>query len=188
MLDLAFVRGNLPLVEEKLRARGMDAATVLGDFQSLDMLRRERITEAEQLKAQRNALSEEVGRLKRAGQDPVAIVGETRALREKTEQLERSAAEAEEKLRTLLAGLPNLPADDVPLGKSEHDNVVVSTWGELPQFDFTPKAHWELGESLGILDMQRGAKLSGARFPVYWAQGARLERALAISANMAMAR
>jgi seryl-tRNA synthetase len=179
MLDLAFVRGNLPLVKEKLLARGMDPAAVLGDFQALDTLRRERITEAELLKAQRNALSEEVGRLKRAGQDSAVVVGETRALRERTEQLEKSAAESEETLRTLLAGLPNLPADDVPLGRSEHDNIVVSTWGEQPQFDFAPKPHWELGEALGILDMQRGAKLSGARFPVYWAQGARLERALA---------
>jgi len=179
MLDLAFVRGNLPLVEEKLRARNMDPAAVLGDFQSLDAQRRERITEAEQLKAQRNALSEEVGRLKRAGQDASSVMEETRALRERAEQLEKSAAESEETLRTLLAGLPNLPADDVPFGKSEHDNVVVSSWGEPPQFAFTPKPHWELGEALGILDMQRGAKLSGARFPVYWAQGARLERALA---------
>jgi seryl-tRNA synthetase len=179
MLDLAFVRGNLPLVEEKLRARGMDPAAALGDFQELDTLRRARITEAELLKARRNALSEEVGRLKRAGQDSAVVVEETRALREKTEQLEKSAAESEETLRTLLAGLPNLPADDVPAGKSEHDNVVVSSWGDPPQFEFAAKPHWELGEALGILDMQRGAKLSGARFPVYWAQGARLERALA---------
>jgi seryl-tRNA synthetase len=179
MLDLAFVRGNLPLVEEKLRARGVDTTAVLGDFQRLDTERRTRITEAEQLKAQRNALSGEVGRLKKAGQDATAVMEETRALRERTEQLEKSAAESEETLRTLLAGLPNLPADDVPFGKSEHDNVEVSSWGKHPKFDFIPRPHWELGEALGILDMQRGAKLSGARFPVYWAQGARLERALA---------
>lgn len=179
MLDLAFVRGNLPLVEDKLRARGMDPAVVLGDFQALDTARRERITEAEQLKAQRNALSVEVGRLKKSGQDASAVMDQTRALKDKTDELEKAAAESEETLRTLLAGLPNLPADDVPPGKSEHDNAVVSTWGEQPVFDFAPKPHWELGESLGILDMQRGAKISGARFPVYWAQGAQLERALA---------
>ena len=179
MLDLAFVRGNLPLVEEKLRARGMDPAAVLGDFQALDTERRERITEAEQLKAQRNALSVEVGRLKRTGEDASVVMEETRALREKTEQLERLAAESEETLRALLAGLPNLPSDDVPLGRSEADNVIVSTWGTPPKFAFQPKPHWELGESLGMLDMARGAKISGARFPVYWDQGARLERALA---------
>jgi seryl-tRNA synthetase len=179
MLDLAFVRGNLPLVEEKLRARGVDTAAVLGDFEARDAERRERITDAEKLKAQRNALSVEVGRLKRAGEDASVVMEETRALREKTDELEKAAAEAEESLRTLLASLPNLPADDVPQGKSEHDNVTVSTWGELPAFNFAPKPHWELGEALGILDMQRGAKISGARFPVYWDQGARLERALA---------
>jgi seryl-tRNA synthetase len=179
MLDLAFVRGNLPLVEDKLRARGMDPAAVLGDFQALDTLRRERITEAEQLKAQRNALSVEVGKLKKAGQDASAVMDQTRALKEKTDELEKAAAASEETLRSLLASLPNLPADDVPPGKSEHDNVVVSTWGEPTVFDFTPRPHWELGEALGILDMQRGAKISGARFPVYWAQGAQLERALA---------
>jgi seryl-tRNA synthetase len=179
MLDLAFVRGNLSLVEEKLRARGVNTAAVLGDFEARDAERRERITDAEKLKAQRNALSVEVGRLKRAGEDASAVMEETRALREKTDELEKAAAEAEESLRMLLASLPNLPADDVPLGKSEHDNVTVSAWGELPAFDFVPKPHWELGEALGILDMQRGAKISGARFPVYWDQGARLERALA---------
>ncbi len=179
MLDLAFVRGNLPLVEEKLRARGMEPAVVLGDFQALDTLRRERITEAEQLKAQRNALSVEVGKLKKAGQDASPVMDQTRALKDQADELEKAAAVSEETLRTLLASLPNLPADDVPIGKSEHDNVIVSTWGEPPAFDFTPKPHWELGETLGILDMQRGAKISGARFPVYWAQGAQLERALA---------
>ena len=179
MLDLAFVRGNLPLVKDKLRARGMDPAAVLGDFQALDTERRERITEAEQLKAQRNALSGEVGKLKKAGQDASAVMDETRALKAKTDELEMAAAKSEETLRTLLASIPNLSADDVPFGMSEHDNVVVSNWGEPPAFEFTPKPHWELGEALGILDMQRGAKISGARFPVYWAQGAQLERALA---------
>lgn len=179
MLDLAFVRGNLPLVEEKLRARGMDPGAALGNFQALDTLRRERITEAEQSKAQRNALSVEVGRLKKAGEDASAVMEQTRALRERAEALEKSAAESEEGLRSLLAGIPNLPADDVPPGRSEHDNVVVATWGEKRVFAFTPKPHWELGEALGILDMQRGAKISGARFPVYWQQGAQLERALA---------
>ena len=179
MLDLGFVRANLPFVEEKLRARGMDPAAALGDFRTLDAQRRERITEAEQLKARRNALSAEVGKLKRSGEDASAVMEQTKALRERTERLEQEAADADNALRPILERLPNLPADGVPEGRSEHDNVQVSAWGEKPTFAFEPKPHWELGESLGVLDMQRGAKISGARFPVYWHAGARLERALA---------
>jgi seryl-tRNA synthetase len=178
MLDLAFVRANLPLVEEKLRARGQDPAALLGDFLAIDANRRERITEAEQLKAQRNKLSEEVARLKKSGQDATAVVEETRALKEKMESLDAAARVAEEQLRTILQRIPNLPHDSVPAGKSEHDNVEIKRWGTQPAFNFAPKPHWELGEALGILDFERAAKLSGARFAVYWAEGARLERAL----------
>jgi seryl-tRNA synthetase len=178
MLDLAFVRANLPLVEEKLYARGQDPAALLGDFHAIDARRRERITEVEQLKAQRNKLSEEVGKLKRSGQDATAVMEQTRALKEKMESLEGAATEAEEQLRTILQRIPNLPHDSVPIGKSEHDNVEIKRWGEQPKFDFQPKPHWEIGETLGILDLERAAKLSGARFAVYWAEGARLERAL----------
>src|SRR5271155_2879076 len=178
MLDLAFVRANLPLVEEKLRARGQDPAVLLGDFLAIDAHRRERITEAEQLKAQRNKLSEEVGKLKRSGQDATALMEETRGLKEKMESLDAAASEAEEHLRTILQRIPNLPHESVPPGKSEHDNVEIKRCGEQPKFDFRPKPHWEIGEALGILDLERAAKLSGARFAVYWAEGARLERAL----------
>ena len=178
MLDLAFVRANLPLVEEKLRARGQDPAVLLGDFLAIDAHRRERITEAEQLKAQRNKLSEEVGKLKKSGQDATAVMEETRLLKEKLEALDAAAKEAEEQLRAILPRIPNLPHESVPVGKSEHDNVEIKRWGEQPKFDFQPKPHWEIGESLGILDLERAAKLSGARFAVYWAEGARLERSL----------
>jgi len=178
MLDLAFVRANLSWVEEKLRARGQDPAALLGDFHAVDAHRRERITEVEQLKAQRNKLSEDVARLKKSGQDATAVMEETRALKQKMESLEAAANEAEEQLRHILARIPNLPQDSVPVGKSEHDNVEVKRWGTPPAFDFQPKPHWEIGEALGILDLERAAKLSGARFAVYWAEGARLERAL----------
>jgi seryl-tRNA synthetase len=178
MLDLAFVRANLPLVEEKLRARGQDPGALLGDFHAIDARRRERITEAEQLKAQRNKLSEEVARLKKSGQDATAVMEETRALKEKMEALDAAVKEAEEQLRAVLPRIPNLPHESVPLGKSEHENVEIKRWGEPPKFDFEPKPHWELGEALGILDLERAVKLSGARFAVYWAEGARLERAL----------
>jgi len=179
MLDLSFVRANLELVEQKLRDRGQDPVALLGDFRALDQHRRERITEAEQLKAQRNKLSEEVARLKKSGQDASSVMEETRALKSHIEELGAAAEEADRTLAETLVSVPNLPLGDVPVGKSEQDNVEISRWGELPTFDFAPKPHWELGEQLGILDLERAAKVSGARFAVYWRQGARLERALA---------
>jgi seryl-tRNA synthetase len=178
MLDLSFVRSNLELVEKKLRDRGQDPETLLGDFRALDQTRRERITESEQLQAQRNRLSEQVGKLKKAGEDASTVMEETKALKQRMDELAAAAAESEEQLRSILMRIPNLPLDDVPVGKSEQDNAEIKRWGDQPQFDFTPKPHWEIGEALGILDLERAAKISGARFAVYWAAGARLERAL----------
>ena len=178
MLDMGFVRGNLELVEEKLRARGADPAVLLGDFRSLDQRRRDAITQAETLKARRNELSQKVGALKKAGQDATALMDETRALKDKLDELDKSATSLDEEMRFSLARLPNLTRDEVPAGASETDNVTVKTWGEKRSFDFDPKPHWELGEALGILDLERAAKLSGARFAVYMGAGARLERAL----------
>jgi seryl-tRNA synthetase len=179
MLDLAFVRDNLPLVEEKLRQRGMDPAAVLQDFGTLDGERRQAITEAETTKARRNRVSEEIGKLKKSGQDASALMAETKEMRGKIQELEKAAADYETRLRQILAGIPNLPSDSVPVGKSGDDNVEVRRWGSPPKFDFAPKPHWELGEQLGVLDLERAVKLSGARFAVYWGLGARLERALA---------
>src|ERR1700692_2427788 len=170
MLDLNFVRANLEIVEDKLRARGMDPEALLGNFRELDQERRSRITQAETLQAQRNRLSQEVARSRKAGADAsqiTAVMDQTRELKQETDALERSAAEAEEAMRALLATIPNLTQDSVPAGKSEADNVEVLRWGQQPAFDFAPKPHWELGESLGILDLQRAAKISGARFAVY---------------------
>jgi len=178
MLDLGFVRNNLELVEAKLRARSADPAALLGDFRALDQSRREAITLSEQLKARRNELSQQVGALKKAGQDATAVMDETRALKEKLDELGATAESLDSQLRQLLARIPNLTRDEVPTGKSEADNVVLKSWGERPAFDFEPKPHWELGEALGILDFDRAAKLSGARFVVYMGAGARLERAL----------
>jgi len=179
MLDLNFVRENLPLVEEKLRQRGMDPAAVLKDFSDVDTLRRQAITQAETMKAQRNRVSEEIAKLKKAGQDASAQMTETKELRERIQESEKVAAELEGRLKDILAGIPNLPNASVPVGKSAEDNVEVRRWGTPPKFDFTPKPHWELGEQLGVLDLERAAKLSGARFAVYWDLGAKLERALA---------
>src|SRR6267142_7240615 len=179
MLDLNFVRDNLALVEEKLRQRGMNPAEVLKDFSAIDGERRQAITAAETLQAQRNRASEEIARLKKSGQDASAQIQETKELREQLQESEEKAAEQEARLREILTSLPNLPHASVPVGKSAEDNVEARRWGTPPQFDFKPKPHWELGEELGVLDLERAVKLTGARFAVYWDLGARLERALA---------
>jgi seryl-tRNA synthetase len=179
MLDLNFVRDNLPLVEEKLRQRGMDPSAVLKDFRELDTKRRQAITEAETSKAQRNQATEEIGKLKKSGQDASAAMAQAKDLREKISALEKTASDFDAQLRDILVGIPNLPHASVPVGKSAEDNVEVRRWGTPPKFDFTPKAHWDLGSQLGILDLERAVKLTGARFAVYWDLGAKLERALA---------
>jgi seryl-tRNA synthetase len=179
MLDLTFVRENLPLVEEKLRQRGMDPAAVLKDFREVDAERRKAITEAETRKAERNRASEEIAKAKKAGQDASAAMAQTKELREQIQTLEKTATDLDGRLRDILVGIPNLPNDSVPVGKSADDNVEMRRWGSAPKFDFTPKPHWDLGPELGILDLERAVKLTGARFAVYWDIGAKLERALA---------
>ena len=178
MLDLGFVREHLPLIEEKLRLRGMDPGEVLGDFQALDGERRRLITEAETLKAQRNRAAEEIARLKKEKKDAEQLIAQNKEMRTRGEELEKQAAEKEEKLRGLMASIPNLPHSSVPPGKSPADNQEIRRWGTPAKFDFTAKPHWELGEQLGVLDLERASKLSGARFAVYWDLGAKLERAL----------
>jgi seryl-tRNA synthetase len=179
MLDLAFVREHLALISESLRHRGMDPEAVLRDLSAVDAQRRQVITELEQLQAQRNRASEEVARKKKAGQDASPLIEQTKDLRSRIERLEKDAAGLDTRLNGLLAGVPNLPHASVPIGHSAEQNVEVRRWGAPPSFDFPPRPHWELGEQLGILDLERAAKLSGARFAVYWEMGARLERALA---------
>ncbi|MGA3371175.1 MAG: serine--tRNA ligase [Terracidiphilus sp.] len=203
MLDLNFVRGNLEFVEAKLRARGADPAALLGDFRALDNKRRSAITESEQLTAEINVVSKRIGELNQAHKTATnprefaalpplkkikisvehwAIVADlTRIVREnkqKKNELDQDTAGCDEQMRQLLAGIPNLTRDEVPTGKSEADNITVKLWGNIPSFNFLPKPHWELGEALGILDLERAAKLSGARFAVYMGAGAWLERAL----------
>ena len=179
MLDLSFVRDNLPLVEEKLRQRGMNPADVLKDFRQVDAQRRQAITSAETMKAQRNQASEQISKLKKASEDATALIAETKQMREEIQELEKAAEEYDSRLRDILAGIPNLPHSSVPVGQGAEQNVEIRRWGTPPKFGFTPKPHWELGEQLGILDLERAVKLTGARFAVYWGLGARLERALA---------
>ncbi|MGD0271252.1 MAG: serine--tRNA ligase [Candidatus Sulfotelmatobacter sp.] len=179
MLELSFVRDNLPRVEEMLRQRGADPAAVLRDFREVDTQRRQAITEAETMKARRNKASEDINKLKKSGQDATAAIAETKDLREQIQTREKIAADLDSRLQDILAGIPNVPHSSVPVGHSAEDNVEVRRWGAPPQFDFTPKPHWELGAALGVLDLERAVKVTGARFAVYWDLGAKLERALA---------
>jgi seryl-tRNA synthetase len=179
MLDLNFVRDNLPRVEEMLRQRGADPTAVLKDFSEVETQRRQAITEAETMKARRNKASEDISKLKKAGQDATAAIAETKDLREQIQTREKTAADLDARLRDILSGIPNMPHESVPVGHSAEENVEVRRWGSPPKFDFAPKPHWELGEQLGVLDLERAVKLTGARFAVYWDMGAKLERALA---------
>ena len=179
MLDLNFVRDNLPLVEEKLRNRGLDPATVLRDFVEVDGERRQAIARVETIKAQRNQAAEEIATRKKRGEDVSRLVAETKQLRERMQDLEKTAEQLDQRLGEILSGIPNLPHSSVPVGPGADENVEVRRWGSPPKFDFPPKPHWELGEQLGVLDLERAVKLTGARFAVYWDLGARLERALA---------
>jgi seryl-tRNA synthetase len=177
MLDLAFVRDNLELVKQKMRERGM--ASSLDDFESIDRERRKSLVEAESGKARRNKVSEEIAALKKQKQDASALITEMRALGDEIKQLDEKAKALDDQLRELLRNIPNVPHESVPVGGSAADNKEIRRWGEPRKFDFEPKAHWDLGPQLGILDFERAAKITGARFAVYQGLGAKLERALA---------
>src|SRR6266699_1561985 len=179
MLELAFVRNNLPKIAEMLRNRGMDPDVALKDFRVVDAQRRQAINSAEELKAHRNRLSQEVASRKKSGQEATDLISETKEMREQIQELEKAAEEYDPRITEVLVGIPNQPHESVPLGTSSEHNVEIRRWGTPPHFDFTPRPHWELGGQLGILDLERAAKIAGARFAVYWDDGARLERALA---------
>ncbi|HXX01803.1 MAG TPA: serine--tRNA ligase [Candidatus Acidoferrales bacterium] len=193
MLDLNFVRENLPLVEEKLRQRGLDPAAVLKNFREVDSQRRQAITEADGMKARRNVLVEafqnlrqEEKQLKATGKDATANevsraenLAEQALIKKSMPRADAAVDDFNARLLEILAGIPNLPHESVPVGRSADDNVEVRRWGTPPKFDFTPKPHWDLGPELGILDLERAVKITGARFAVYWDLGAKLERALA---------
>jgi seryl-tRNA synthetase len=176
MHDLSFFRANLDAIAQRLATRGYQLD--IEQFRTLDGERRAALTEAEQLKAQKNAKSAEVGKLRKDGRDTEAIQQEVRLIGERIAALDEKAKSFDESFRELIAGVPNIPQESVPVGKSAEDNVEVRRWGQPRQFDFEPKAHWDLGPELKILDLERATKVTGARFAVYWGIGARLERAL----------
>ncbi len=179
MLELGWVRANLKAVTERLRARGTGAAEGLAGFAEMDAVRRAAIVAAESAKAERNRLTVEIQATRRNGSDATGLTEQVRALKAEGEGLEARAAVADARLDAMMSSLPNVPMDSVPVGADEHGNVREKNWGEPAHFDFPALPHWELGERLGMLDFERAAKISGARFVVQFGQGARLERALA---------
>ena len=176
MHDLNFFRNNLDLVRDRLATRGFTLDTEA--FSELDRRRRQFVTENETLKAERNRATAEIGKLRKEGADTSERQLAVRAMAERSTQLDDEVNKLDAEFRDVLARIPNLAQPDVPVGKSEHDNVEVRRWGKPNEFAFTPKPHWDLGSDLGILDLERASKVTGARFAVYWGLGARLERAL----------
>ena len=176
MLDLRFIREKADLVRRKLQERG--AAFDLDGLLKYDTERRRLLAEVEQLKHQKNVVSEEVGRRKRAGEEAEGLIAEMREVSEKIKKLDGEIKAYKERVRELLLLIPNLPHESVPIGAGSEENVEVRRWGTPRSFDFGPKPHWEIGEKLGILDLDRAAKLSGSRFALLIGAGALLERAL----------
>ena len=176
MHDLNFFRNNLEHVRERLATRGytLDVAA----FQALDQRRRQIVTESEQTKANRNQQTAEIGKLRKAGEDTTERQQKVRAMGERITELDAQVTTVDAEFRDFLARVPNIPYESVPVGKDERDNVEVKRWGTPREFGFQAKAHWDLGPELGILDLERAAKVTGSRFAVYWGLGAKLERAL----------
>jgi len=174
--DLSFFRNNFEKLAERLATRG--GAINLDGFRDLDLRRRSAISQAEQLKARKNQESVEIGKLKREGADTTERQKEVRAIADQITALDEQVKTVDDEFQQLLSGIPNVPHESVPVGKSAGDNVEVRHSGEPAKFDFEPKAHWDLGPELGILDFERAVKITGARFALYWGAGARLERAL----------
>ncbi|SPF45581.1 seryl-tRNA synthetase, also charges selenocysteinyl-tRNA with serine [Syntrophobacter sp. SbD1] len=176
MLDVKFVRENIELVRNMLKNRQCDLD--LEPLLKLDETRRRILVDVEEKKHRRNIASDEISGLKKEKKDSSSLVEEMKGLGQEIKVLDQQLAEAEQQFRDFLLIIPNMPDNSVPVGRDEKDNREVRTWGKKPAFDFKLKPHWEIGEDLGILDFERGARITGARFTLYWGAGAALERAL----------
>jgi seryl-tRNA synthetase len=176
MHDLAYFRNNFEQIAARLATRSNPPN--LDRFRELDVRRRAAITQAEQLKAKANEQGSEIGKLKKTGGDTAALQEKVRAMKAEIAGLAEQADAADAEFKELLAGVPNVPHESVPVGKDADDNLEMRRVGDPPKFDFEPKAHWDLGPELGILDFERAVKITGARFALYWGMGAKLERAL----------
>ena len=176
MLEIKYLRQNLSIVQEALKARGHQAD--LKAFQKWDDERRAVLQAIESLRHERNVVSDRIAEMKRAGEDAEAFVVEMRAVSSKIKDLDRKLSESQEAIDDFLLGVPNIPHTTVPVGKDETENPEVRTVGTVPEFEFEPQPHWEIGSRLKILDLDRASRITGARFPLYFGAGARLERAL----------
>jgi seryl-tRNA synthetase len=178
MLDIELLRKNPEFVKERLRLRREDYPRLVDEALRLDEDRRSILRDLEALRAERNALSKEIGKRKSKGEQTAELEGKVKEIKEKIEGLEDKLSKVEEQLKGVMLSIPNIPHQSVPVGKDETENVEVRRWGVPRDFEFEPKAHYEIGEALGILDFERGTSLSGSRFTVMWGWGAKLERAL----------
>jgi seryl-tRNA synthetase len=176
MLDIKFLRENLDLVKRKMLERGQDIDLDL--FSGLEAKRRNILQEVESLRSERNQASKEIGKKKAKKEDASELIARMADVSARIKELDELLKETEESLRDVVMIIPNIQHESVAYGTSSEDNPVVRTWGEKPVFDFVPKPHWEIGESLNILDFARGAKITGARFTLYRGLGAQLERAI----------
>ena len=176
MLEIKYLRQNLSTVQEALKTRGHQADLVA--FQKWDDERRTVLQEIESLRHERNVVSDRIAEMKKAGKDAEAIVIEMRTVSSTIKDLDKKLSQSQETIDDFLLGLPNIPHATVPIGKDETENPEVRTVGPVPEFEFEPQPHWEIGSRLKILDLDRAARITGARFPLYFGAGARLERAL----------
>jgi seryl-tRNA synthetase len=176
MLEAKYIREHLDEVKERIGLRGQTVD--LDQFLSIDGERRKTLQEWEGLRALQKKVSDEVSSKKKEGQDASGLIGEMKRASQELKDLDRVVGEKEKALQEFLLTLPNLPHPSVPKGRDASGNVEVRRWGDIPRFDFEPEPHWDLGEELGILDFKSGAKITGARFTLYWDLGAKLERAL----------
>jgi len=174
--ELSYFRGNLDAIAARLATRGYELD--VASYRALDQERRAALTESETLKAQRNSESNEIAKLKKAGEDTAEQQAKVRAIGDRIKELEEKAKAVDDRFYEVLAGVPNIPHESVPTGASADDNIEVNKHGTIPSFDFEPQNHWDIGPALGILDFERAAKITGARFAVYVGLGAKLERAL----------
>ena len=176
MLDLRYVRDHIDEIREKTEQR--DAEVDFDSFLELDVLRRQLLKEVESLRYQKNTVSDTIAQLKKEKKDASQEIDNMRALSQRIKELDNKLQDTEAALKDIMLIIPNIPHSSVAIGKSSEDNPEVRRWGEAPQFSFKPRPHWEIGENLRILDFDRAAKMTGARFALYRGQGARLERAL----------
>ncbi|MFK2827220.1 serine--tRNA ligase [Bacillus sp. B190/17] len=177
MLDIKLLRSHFEEVKNRLQHRGEDLSA-FDNFEQLDQKRRELLVETEELKGKRNSVSQQVAQLKREKQDADHLIKEMREVGDRIKELDGQLNQVEEELEQLLMTMPNIPHESVPVGETEDDNIEHRTWGEVPQFDFEVKPHWEIADELDILDFERAGKVTGSRFVFYKGMGAKLERAL----------